>query len=213
MITIHHLGISQSERIIWLCEEYDIPYEVVRHERDPETRLAPESYKALHPMGTAPVIADGDLVLGETNAIFDYLLGKYAPGKGKLPPEHPDFAQFLFWYHYPQGSFMPAGMMRMVTEMVADVLPETARTGLNARFVRGLDMIEARLTEATWLAGDTFTAADIMMVFCLTTAKHFLPIDVEPFGAIRTYLGRVQARESYVRAMKIAEPDMPITPA
>jgi glutathione S-transferase len=62
MLTIHHLGISQSERIVWLCEELGIDYELKRYERRADNRLAPDDYKALQPMGIAPVITDGDLV-------------------------------------------------------------------------------------------------------------------------------------------------------
>ena len=63
MLIVHHLGISQSDRIVWLCEELGIPYELKKYDRDPVTRLAPAEYKALHPCETAPVITDGDLVL------------------------------------------------------------------------------------------------------------------------------------------------------
>ncbi len=63
---VHHLGKSQSERIVWLCEELGIPYELKVYDRDPVTRLAPPAYKALHPMGAAPVITDGDVVLAES---------------------------------------------------------------------------------------------------------------------------------------------------
>ena len=62
MLTVHHLGKSQSERIVWLCEELGIPYELKRYARDAKTMLAPPDYKALHPIGTAPVITDGDVV-------------------------------------------------------------------------------------------------------------------------------------------------------
>ena len=65
MLTVHHLGKSQSERIVWLCEELGIPYELKRYERVPVTMLAPPEYKALHPLGAAPVITDGDVVLAE----------------------------------------------------------------------------------------------------------------------------------------------------
>ena len=57
MLTVHHLGKSQSERIVWLCEELEIPYALKTYERDPKTILAPADYKALHPIGTAPAHA------------------------------------------------------------------------------------------------------------------------------------------------------------
>lgn len=67
MLTVHHLGKSQSERIVWLCEELGIPYELKLYARDPVTRLGPPEYKALHPLGTAPIITDGNLVLAESD--------------------------------------------------------------------------------------------------------------------------------------------------
>ena len=48
MLIVHHLGRSQSERIVWLCEELGVPFELKRYERDPATVLAPPEYKALH---------------------------------------------------------------------------------------------------------------------------------------------------------------------
>ncbi len=56
MLTIHHLGMSQSERIVWLCEELDLPYQLQRYERRRITRLAPSEYLALHPMGLPPAV-------------------------------------------------------------------------------------------------------------------------------------------------------------
>src|SRR5260221_7509662 len=105
MLTVHHLGRSQSERIVWLCEELGIDYELKRYERDPVTRLAPPEYKALHPIGTAPVISDGNLVLGESGAIIEYILAKHGGGRLARREGHPEFAKYLYWLHYANGSF------------------------------------------------------------------------------------------------------------
>ena len=78
MLTIHHLGISQSERIVWLCEELELAYELKHYERDPVTRLSPPALVALHPLGAAPVITDGDLVLAKSGAIMEYIIAKHA---------------------------------------------------------------------------------------------------------------------------------------
>ena len=85
MLTVHHLGISQSERIVWLCEELELDYVFKRYDRRADNRLAPDEYKALHPMGIAPVITDGDLVLGESAAICDYICARYG-GAALAPP-------------------------------------------------------------------------------------------------------------------------------
>jgi glutathione S-transferase len=114
MITVHHLGISQSDRIVWLCEELGLDYELVRHERDPVTRFAPKSYRALHPAGTAPVVTDGDLVLGESAAIIEYLARRYGNDRLMVGSEQSNFGDYLFWFHFANGSMMPSLMMPLV---------------------------------------------------------------------------------------------------
>jgi glutathione S-transferase len=76
MLTVHHLAVSQSDHIIWLCEELDTPYDLKRCPRDPVTNLAPADYRAPHPFGTAPIITDGEMVLAESGAIIEYLCAK-----------------------------------------------------------------------------------------------------------------------------------------
>src|SRR5690348_13738526 len=114
MLTVHHLGISQSERIVWLCEELGLDYELKRYDRRADNRLAPDEYKALHPMGIAPVISDGDLVLGESGAICDYIREKYGNGKLAPAPDDADFADHLFWFHWSNATFMTILMMQLV---------------------------------------------------------------------------------------------------
>lgn len=204
MLTVHHLGFSQSDRIVWLCEELGVDYELKRYDRDPVTRLAPEAYKALSPAGTAPVITDGDLVLGETNAIVEYIVAKYGGGGLTVGPDQPNFADYLFWLHFANGSLMPA---LLFSGMQKD--GETAR-GLGQRADRAYDLIEARLGRAPYLAGDAFTVADIMMLFPLTTMRLFFERDISGFPNIRAYLKRVTDREGFRRAMEKADPGMPI---
>ena len=64
MLTIHHLGVSQSDRIVWLMEELGLPYKLKWYERK-ANRAAPDEYLALHPVAMAPVIEDGGRVLVE----------------------------------------------------------------------------------------------------------------------------------------------------
>jgi glutathione S-transferase len=71
-------------------------------------------------------------------------------------------------------------------------------------------MIEARLGAAAWFAGDAFTAADVMMVFPLTTMRAFLPKDLTTFPNVRAYLQRVGARPAYRAAMEKADPGVPL---
>ena len=104
MITVHHLGISQSERVVWLCEELGIPYALKRYDRDPTTRMAPAEYKALHPMGVAPVITDDDVVLAESGAILEYLMARYGGGRLSVRSDQANFPDYLFWFHFANGT-------------------------------------------------------------------------------------------------------------
>ncbi len=208
MLTIHHLGVSQSERIIWLCEELAIPYDLKVYARDPVSRLAPAEYKTLHPMGTAPVITDGDVVMSESGAIMDYIIGKHGGGRLALGPTDPNFADYVFWFHFANGSLMPAGMINIIIGMTGLGLDDPVVQALSSRGTNAMALVENRLGKATWFAGETFTAADIIMVFGLTTMRAFTPIDLAPFPNIRAYLKRVGARPAYQRAMAKGDPGM-----
>ena len=206
MLTVHHLGISQSERIVWLCEELGLDYQLKLYKRREDNRLAPDEYKALHPMGIAPVITDGDLVLGESGAICDYICARY--GNGRLIPsrDDPDFAEHLFWFHWSNGTFMTTLMMQLVLSMG----PEGNPTALfvNDRSRRGWAMIEARLGQKPFFGGANLTTADIMMVYCVTTSRAFRNTSIDAYPNLKAYLQRIGERPAYKRAMAKAEPGM-----
>jgi glutathione S-transferase len=207
MLTVHHLGVSQSDRVVWLCEELGIPYDLKIYDRDPVTRLAPPAYKALHASETAPVVTDGDMTLAESGAIVEYILARYGEGRLSVPPDSRDYPAYLYWLHYANGSFMPAGMVDLVLGVLG-LRDQEAVQPLRARADRGYALAEKRLGEAHWFAGDTFTAADIMMLFPLTTMRVFAPRDLAPYPNIRAYLARVAERPAYQRACKKADPDL-----
>jgi glutathione S-transferase len=207
MLVIHHLGISQSDRIVWLCEELEIPYQLVRYDRDPTTKLAPAAYRALTPFGTAPVITDGPLVLGESAAIIEYIITLYGQGRLAVAPGAPGYTDYLFWFHFANGSLMPSAMIDMIAAMVAGEQADNAvLLSLRTRLNRAYAQIEARLGDAAYLAGDTFTAADIMTLFPLTTMRIFAPRDMTPYPNIRAYLSRIGERPAFRRAMAKADP-------
>ena len=208
MLTVHHLGRSQSERIVWLCEELLLDYELKRYGRDPATRLAPPEYKALHPIGTAPVVTDGGLVLGESGAIIEYIIAKYGRGRLVRQASHPEFASYLYWLHYANGSFQALLHRTLVARRLEPPPEHRILVDLQARLGRALDFMNRRLGEADYLAGGELTAADIMMVFSLTTMRTFTAYDLKPYPRILAYLRRIGAREAYQRAMRKGDPGM-----
>ena len=208
MLTVHHLGKSQSERIVWLCEELEIPYQLKLYARDAKTMLAPADYKALHPIGAAPVITDGDLVLAESGAIVDYIVAKYGAGRLTLRADDADFAEFLYWFHFANGTLQAAMGRLMILNRLKLAADNPMLQAIKARVDRAFDAVEARTAAATWLAGSTFTTADIMIVFTLTTMRYFQPYDFTRCPNIVKYLGRISARPAYRRAMEKGDPGM-----
>jgi glutathione S-transferase len=208
MLTVHHLGKSQSERIVWLCEELEIPYQLKCYARDSVTILAPADYKALHPIGAAPVITDGDLVLAESGAVVEYIMAKYGNGRLTLSSDHRDFAQYLYWYHFANGTLQANMGRNMILNRLklADDNPILLAT--KTRVDRAFDLVDARTREAEYLAGSEFTSADIMMGFSLTTMRYFLPYDLKRCPNIVRYLARIGARPAYRRAMEKGDPGM-----
>lgn len=206
MLTVHHLRLSQSERIVWLCEALGIDYELKLYTRREDNNLAPDEYKALHPMGIAPVITDDGFVLGESGAIMDWLVAQFGD-RGLVPPrDHPDFADHLFFYHWANATFMTNGMMALVaTRMVGGEMPPFVAD----RMAKSWQIIENRLGEADYFGGGQLTTADIMMAFQLTTSRLMSGMSIDHLPNLRAYLKRIGAREEYQRAMAKCEPGMP----
>jgi len=207
MITVHHLGVSQSERIVWLCEELGIDYGLVRYDRDPVTRLAPAAYKALHPAGLAPVIEDGGLVLAESGAIVDYLIARYGAGRLLLSASDPEFPAFLFWRNFAGATVGADDMMRIIVGASGLAQDHPIAAFVEERTRRAYAMVETRLGEAPYFGGPELTTADIMIVFHLTTARIFAPRDFSDCPHILAYLRRIGARPAYIRAMAKGDPD------
>ncbi|MES2972494.1 MAG: glutathione S-transferase family protein [Pseudomonadota bacterium] len=208
MLVIHHLGISQSERVVWLCEELGIPYELKRYTRDPVTRLSPPELRALHPMGTAPVMTDGDVQMAESGAIVQYIIARHGAGRLAPPPGHADFAAYLYWFHFVNAS-LQAQMSRLSLLGRAKVpMDNPAAQGALERVERSLAMVEQRLGDVPYLAGAEFTAADIMMMFTLTTMRYFQPWDYSGYPNVLAYVARLAQRPAYVAAMAKGDPGM-----
>ena len=208
MLVVHHLGVSQSDRIVWLCEELELPYKLVRYQRTPEGG-GPDDYKALHPYGTAPVIQDGDVQMGESAAIVDYVIAKHGNDRLAVGRDHPDFADYLYWFHFANGTFMASGMMVLALTF-AGIEIGGGVSPLTARWERAFELADRRLGKARYFAGDSFSAADIMMHFPLTTMRMFVPYDISGHPNILAYLQRIAERPAFKRARQKADPDMPL---
>lgn len=221
MITVHNLENSQSIRILWLLEELGVDYNIEQYSRTPGQGIAPAQYKKLHTIGTSPIISDADLVLPETNAIMDYILDKHPNPDLRPEPGSPQRARYLYWFHATQGSLMPMLLDSLILKRMSTLPPfpiksivklvtNKANKGfVQPRLERIFTFMEQELSQSTWLSGEEFTAADIVMGYCLEVAEVRIGFD-HNYPHIADFLKRMRQRPAYQRALEKNGPFSPI---
>ncbi|MGH8541068.1 MAG: glutathione S-transferase [Stenotrophobium sp.] len=216
MIIVHHLNNSRSQRILWLLEELEVPYEIKHYQRNAKTMLAPPELKAVHPLGKSPVITDGDVTVAESGAIMEYIVERY--GKGRLAPAAgtPARLRYTYWMHYAEGSMMPLLVMKLIFGVIPQRSPALIRPiarGIASNVEKNflgpnlrthLDYIESELGKSTWFVGEELSAADVQMSFVLEAAAARGPDGSRP--KIAAFLQRIHARPAYQRALKKGGP-------
>jgi glutathione S-transferase len=199
MIVVHHLENSRSQRILWLLEELELPYEVRRYERNRKTMLAPPELRQVHPLGKSPAIEDEGRIVVETGAIVEYLVGK-ADGRLGPPPRREDVLRYRQFLHYAEGSLMPPLLVMLVVRRLG-LLGRPARAPVQKMIDQHLDWLEGELAGRPWFAGEALTAADVMMSFPLEAARHRAGLD-ESRPNLIDWLERIHARPAYGAALK-----------
>src|ERR1700719_980641 len=166
MLTLHHLNDSRSQRVLWLLEELEVPYEMKRYRRDPQTRLAPPELTAVHPLGKSPVITDGDIRIAESDAIVDYVIRRYGQGNGKpamMPaPGSADYEAYNEWMHYSEGSAMLPLMLNLYVSRLKEAgAPLHPR--IDSEMANHLGYTERALQGRELFVRRSLTGADIQM--------------------------------------------------
>jgi glutathione S-transferase len=198
MIEIHHLNESRSRRITWMLEELGEPYAVISYQRDPKTRLAPPELSAIHPLGKAPVLRDGDAVLIESGAIIEYLVRQY--GKGRFAPAlgTSDYNRYIQFLHYAEGSAMLPLMLKLYVGRLGEAgAPLQPRIG--SELQNHLGYLDRELTQRDYFVGDGLTGADVQLSFVAQVAIRGAGRDAYP--NLTRFVDRVEARPAYQRAI------------
>ncbi|MEL7547170.1 MAG: glutathione S-transferase [Pseudomonadota bacterium] len=217
MITVHHLEDSRSQRVLWLLEELAVPYEVKRYDRDPITKLAPDTLYDVHPLGKSPALTTGDGVFAETGAIFEYILETHDSKHMLHGVQKSEQRRALtYWLHYAEGSAMPLLLMKLVFQSIPERAPSLAKglvrrvlspaevNFVNPRLAEHAVYWDNALKETGWFAGSAFSAADIMMSFPVEAAKS--RINLTHYRNVMTWLERCQSRPAYAAALEKGGP-------
>ena len=218
MITVHHLNNSRSQRVLWLLEELEVPYEIRHYQRDAVTMRAPAELAAAHPLGKSPVISDDGRVTAETGAIIEYLVETYGAGRLCPPAGTDERHRYTYWLHFAEGTLMPPLVMRLVFDRLTDApMPPEAKAVAEAIVARvrstyidpqndaHFAFLESELGRSRWFAGDDFTAADIQMSFPIEARGMRVGFgDTQP--RLAAFLDRIAARPAYRRALERGGP-------
>ena len=198
MITV--FGEGRGFRVVWLLEEMGLPYMLRRVDLLAGVENDPE-FLAINPAGFIPALVDNEVTMVESVAIMQYLIARYGPTPLAPDPHDPAFAAYLQFLHLGEASLAVPMYFVNVSRNLA---PEAERQNWGARkalqvFKSRLGLVTRQLARSPYLAGDAFTAADIVVTHALESAQRGGSFTLGE--AEQAYVARTTAREGYKRAM------------
>jgi glutathione S-transferase len=199
MLKIYHAPGTRGFRVIWLCEELGVPYQIVPVNMAPAYRATPE-WRKLNPVGKVPVMSDGELTMFESGAMVQYVLDKYGNARLRPAPEADDYGLYLQWIWFAEATFgRPLGeIVNHRREFKDNPLPEVVEE-MKDRSRLAAIAVDNALTDKEWIMGSAFSAADVMLGLTLRSfMKH---MGEELPGKLPAYRDRLAARPAYQAAI------------
>ena len=201
MITLYHCMAARSFRPLWALEELGLSYELKMLPFPP--RVFAREYLSLNPLGTIPLMIDGDVSMTESAAIVQYLITRYGPTPLAVGIDEPDFGAWLNWLHFGEATLtFPQTLVLRYSRLEPEERrnPQVAADYAKWFFGR-LRAVEAAGSNSETLCAGRFTAADISVGYALLLAeriglaKAFTP-------AVAAYWQRLLQRDGFCRAVK-----------
>src|SRR5882757_7306903 len=200
MITLYHCHAARSFRPLWMLEELGLAYELKMLPFPP--RVFAKEYLALNPLGTIPLMIDGETRMTESSGICHYLGTKYGPTPLMVGVDEPADGAFLNWMYFRDATLtFPQTLVLRYSQLEAEDRRSPQVAGDYAKWFLGrLRAVEAATGKAETLCADRFTAADIANGYALRLAGNIgLAKDFGP--NVTAYWARLQARDGYKRAL------------
>jgi glutathione S-transferase len=210
MIELYHCHDARSFRALWALEELGLPYQLHMLPFPPRM-LAPE-YLEKNPLGTIPLLIDGDVRMTESAAIPQYLATRYGPTPLAVGADEPDYALWLDWLHrseatltFPQTIVLRYTRLEPEERRVKQAADDYAQWFLSR--LRHLTRALADRAQANqeWLCAGRFTMADVCVGYALLFAKT-LNLDHKFSPEVSAYWDRLAARPAFIAAKAAQEP-------
>ena len=201
-LTLYTNPMSRARVTRWMLEETGLPYDTVVLEYG--TTMKAPAFRAINPMGKVPALTHGDTVVTENAAICQYL-ADLVPEKKLAPPVgSPARGPYYRWI-----SFMGPLEQLMVTKSTGGPLPDPGLAGFGTE-ADLVNTLEAAVKDRVHLAGDTFTAADLLVSAYIGWYLQFKLLEARP--AFAQFVQHHCSRPAAVRAYELDGP-MPDKPA
>ncbi|MBV9994366.1 MAG: glutathione S-transferase family protein [Caulobacteraceae bacterium] len=205
MLKIYHMPNSRSDRVVWIAEELGLPHELVLKHR---AELKLPDYLTLNPLGTAPAIEDGEAAMLESCAIVEYLADRYDTENRLSPPlRSAARAPYLQWLHFAEATLWPqiAAYLAAAGRFTGQPPNEPAMAEAKAKIANLVNFIDNTLARSPYIAGQTFSAADIAVYWALAICKMLRTFDERETKNVSAYAARIQERPAYRKAVTAPE--------
>lgn len=199
-LTLYTNPMSRGRIARWMLEEVGEPYRAVMLEFGPTMKES--GFLALNPMGKVPVLEHGDTVVSEGAAICAYLADAF-PQK-KLAPPLDQRGAYYRWLFFAAGPVEAA-----VTAKALGLLAPAEKSGMAGygSFEKTIDALESAVAGREFIAGDSFTAADVYVGSQIGWGLMFGTIEQRP--AFTDYVARLRARPAALRASALDDAALP----
>ena len=201
MIDVYTANTPNGVKVPIALEELNVPYRVVRLDLSALDQKQPD-FLRVNPNGRIPAIVDPDgpggapLSVFESGAILWHLAEKYP---GLMPDDPVERIRALEYTFFQVGGVGPmfgqAGWFMRHSEPMP-----LAITRYQAESNRLTAVLEARLQVSPWLAGESYSVADIMN-FGWLRAPHYAGVQLDDYPAVLAWVNRIAARPAVIRGL------------
>jgi glutathione S-transferase len=199
VIELYHCRDTRSFRALWALEEMGLPYRL--HSLPFPPRVHRPDYLDINPLGTVPLLIDGDVRMTESAAITQYLATRYGPTPLAVGLDEPDYALWLDWLHRSEATLtFPQTIVLRYTRLEPEERRlEQAAGDYSQWFLSRLRHLTRALADREWLCASRFTMADLCVGFALLSARD-LNLAHKFSPQVAAYWDRLAARPGYLAA-------------
>ena len=199
MLHLHHCVSARSFRPLWMLEELQLPYQL--HMLPFPPRAKARWFLDENPLGTVPLLVQGDVRMTESAAMCQYLAATHPDAGLDVAPTHPAYGAYLNWLHMSDATLTFPQTLVLRYRTFEPGRADAAADDYARWFLSRLKHVERALETAEWLCADRFTAADISVGYAPLLANHLKLLEAAA-PSVSAYWERLKARPAFQAAKR-----------